>query len=277
MLTLSGHTIALLENRHSHELATLVHRLGGVPISAPAVDEIPCHDDFGQFIDGLAGRRFSLAVFLNGAGLDTLMREAERRARLADALGALRQLTIACRGAKPLAILKRYGLKAHISTARPHTSSELLRALSTVEVADRGVMLVHYGERNTVVSKDLRQRGARLTELCPYEWNLPQDLGPMSAVVRDAVAHRLDAVLFTSQVQCRHLFQVAADMGLAGRLVRSLNGDVVVGAVGMVCASALEKVGVTPDVIPASPSMPALITAVAKYLQARGTLGVATQ
>lgn len=277
MLTLAGQTIALLENRHSHELAMLVHRLGGLAISAPAVDEIPCHDDFTQFIDGLTARRYSIAIFLNGAGLDTLMREAERRARLADALSALRQLTIACRGAKPLAILKRYGLKAQVSTARPHTSEELLRALSPMDVADRGVMLVHYGERNVAISTDLRARGARLTELCPYEWMLPQDLGPMTSVVRDAIAHRLDAVLFTSQVQCRHLFQVAAEMGVAEQLVQSLNRHVVVGAVGMVCASALEKAGVTPDIIPASPSMPALITAVAKYFETRAAVDVAAQ
>lgn len=275
MPTLSGQTIALLENRHSHDLATLVRRLGGCPISAPAVEEIPCHDDFTQFIDGLAGRRFSLAVFLNGAGLETLMEEASRRGRLADALDALRQMRIACRGAKPLAILKRYGLKAQLSTARPHTSRELVRALASVDVAARGVMLVHYGERNLAVAADLRLRGARLTELCPYEWSLPLDVAPLASVVRDAVARRLDAVLFTSQVQCRHLFQVASELGLETPLVHSLNRHVVVGAVGMVSASALERMGVTPDVIPASPNMPALIAAIAQYFEARAAFDVA--
>ena len=129
-------------------------------------------------------------------------------------------------------------------------------------------MLVHYGERNRAVSDDLRARSARLNELCPYEWMLPQDLGPLKAVVHDAVAHRLDAVLFTSQVQCRHLFQVAAEMGLADLLVLSLSRYVVVGAVGQVCARALKKMGVTPDVVPTSPNMSALITAVARYFDA---------
>lgn len=277
MVTLGGRSIAILENRHRHELATLVHRLGGLPICAPAVDEIPCHDDFTAFIDGLVGRRFSLAVFLNGAGLDTLMKEAERRGRLSDALSALRQLAIACRGAKPLAILKRYGLKAQITTARPHTSRELIQALSSVDVTGRGVMLVHYGERNLAVSNDLRLRGARLKELCPYEWMLPQDLGPMTGVVRDAIAHRLDAVLFTSQVQCRHLFQVAEEMGQAEGLALSFNRCVVVGAVGSVCASALKKVGVTPDVIPASPNMPSLIAAIAKFFETHEPVEAAAQ
>jgi uroporphyrinogen-III synthase len=54
-------------------------------------------------------------------------------------------------------------------------------------------------------------------------------------------------------------------MGRVEGLTLSLNRDIVVGAVGPVCASALKKVGVTPDVIPASPTMPSLITAVADY------------
>lgn len=267
MSTLSGRRIALLESRFSQELATLVLRLGGEPVSAPAVDEVPCHNDFNVFIDGLAGRRFSLVIFLTGAGTRTLFAEAARRGCLNEAVAALRQLTIACRGAKPLATLKEYGLRAQITSGKPHTTHELMDALATVDVNDRGVMLVHYGERNVEIAESLRLRGARLSEVCPYEWTLPEDLGPITAVVRDVLANRIDAILFTSQVQCRHLFQVAADMGQAEGLALSLNRDVVVAAVGPVCATALKKVGVTPDVIPGSPNMPALVTAVADYFE----------
>src|SRR5215471_9381665 len=106
MSTLSGRRIALLESRFSQEIATLVQRLGGEPVTAPAMDEVPCHNDFNIFLDGLAGRRFSLAIFLTGTGTRTLLGEAERRGRLNDAVAALHQLTIACRGAKPLGALK---------------------------------------------------------------------------------------------------------------------------------------------------------------------------
>lgn len=265
MSTLSGRRIALLESRFSHQIVTLVERLGGVPISAPTVEEVPCHNDFHTFVDGLASRRYSLAIFLTGTGTLTLLGEADRRGRLPDTVAALRQTTIACRGAKPQAALKRHGLRPHITTGRPHTTRELMNALATVNVQDRGVVLVHYGERNAEIAASLRARGARLEEVCPYEWRLPQDLEPIVRVIRDAIANRLDAVLFTSQIQCRHLFQVAADMGEANGLALSLNRDIVVGAVGPVCAGALKKAGVTPDVIPASPNMPSLISAVADY------------
>lgn len=265
MATFSGRTVALLESRLSAEIATLVRRLDGVPISAPTVSEIPRLDDFGLFIEGLARRRFSLSIFLTGVGTTILFREAERRGRLEEATAVLAQMTLACRGPKPLAALRQSGLRAQVTTGKPHTTRKLLDALAAVEVRDRGVLLVHYGERNRMLADALRARGARVDEVCPYEWALPDNTAPIQAVVRDAIAGRLDAVLFTSQIQCRHLFEIAADMGLAEGLTLSLNRDIVVGAIGPVCAETLRRYGVIPDVLPASPNMPSLITAVADY------------
>jgi uroporphyrinogen-III synthase len=265
MLTLDGRRIALLERRHSQELAALVSRLGGIPITVPAMDEVACHDDFNTFFDGLAGRRFSIAIFLNGAGVVRLLAEAERRRHLAATVRALREMTIVTRGAKPIAVLERHGLKPQVTTTRPHTTVELKIALSSLDLHDRGVVLVHYGERNRSIADAVRDRGARLREICPYEWILPDDLGPLTALIRALIAHKLDAVLFTNQVQCRHLFQVAADLSQAQGLVLSLNMQAVVGAVGPVCASALRRAGVIPDVIPRAPNMQSLIDAVAEY------------
>lgn len=260
----------MLESRHGVELATLVRRLGGDPIQAPAVDEVPCHNDFKTFVDGLTERRFSLAIFQTGTGIRTLFIEAERRRRLVQVIDALRQTTIACRGAKPLGMLRQHGLRAQVTTEKPHTTQELLRALSHQDVSDRGVLLVHYGERNVEVADALRERGARLEEVCPYEWALPGDLAPISGVVRDIVARRLDAVLFTSQIQCRHLVQVASEMGLKESLTWGLKNDVVVGAIGPVCAARLRELGITPDVMPALPNMAALITALGEYFDLLG-------
>src|SRR5258706_3925634 len=164
MSPLDGRKIALLESRHSQEIASLVQQLGGVPVSAPAVDEVVCHDDFNTFFDGLAERRFSIAILLSGAGTAALLAEAERRRRLAEVVGALRQLSIACRGTKPAAALQRYGLRPQITTARPHTTKELMRALTCIDVAGRGIVIVHSGERNRVIVGDLSARKTRLTE-----------------------------------------------------------------------------------------------------------------
>jgi uroporphyrinogen-III synthase len=265
MSTLSGRTVALFESRLSKEMATLVRRLDGVAITAPTVVEVPRLDDFNVFMDGMAERRFSLSVFLTGAGTTILLREAERRERLNEAVTVLGQMTLVCRGPKPLAALKRVGLRANVTTGRPHTTHELIQALESVALRDRGVLLVHYGEKNHLVADALQARGARVDNVCPYEWALPEDTAPIERVISEAIARRLDAVLFTSQIQCRHLFEVATHMGVAEGLAQSLNRDTVVGAIGPVCAETLRSHGVVPDVMPPLPNMMALIAAVADY------------
>ena len=142
----------------------------------------------------------------------TLLREAERLGRLDATLAALRAATTVCRGPKPAAALKRYNVPVRVSPVEPYTTTELLDALSGVDLAGKGVALVHYGEPNHALADALRARGAALEELCLYEWLMPEDVEPLKTLVRELVDERVDAIAFTSQVQCRHLFQVAADL-----------------------------------------------------------------
>ena len=126
---------------------------------------------------------------------------------------------------------------------------------------------MHYGERNAALADALRARGARLAEACPYEWALPEDIEPLRALVRESRRDSSTRSLFTSQMQVRHLFTVAAELGLAKELATALNDDIIVAAVGPVCAEALKEVGVTPDVQPADPKMGPLLMALADYIE----------
>jgi uroporphyrinogen-III synthase len=267
MLPLSGCRIALLETRKSTEIADLVRRLGGEPVTAPAVQEVPRLNETTMQLDRLANGEYRALIILTGSGIAAVLREAEARNQLAAVLESMRRMIVACRGPKPLAVLKRYEIRATITTAKPHTSQELLAALDAVDLHDQPVMLVHYGERNEAIANELRARGALLDEACPYEWAMPDNPQPIAAVVTDALTQRLDAILFTSQIQCRHLFQVAAEMRLMHELAAALNRDVVVGAIGPVCAVALKEFGVRADVMPAAPNMASLIAAVGDYFE----------
>jgi uroporphyrinogen-III synthase len=267
---LEGRRIALLESRKSSELAALVQRLGGTVVSAPSVREVPQPDEVDAFITGLAAVRFDVTIFLTGVGITALLDEADRRGVLPQTRDALSHTTIACRGPKPIAALRKYGLTPQVTTTKPHTSRELLDALDVVTLRDARVLLVHYGERNADLAAALRARGARLDEVCPYVWAFPEDVGPLQSLVKDTIDGRLDAMLFTSQVQCRHLFEVARASGLEPDLSEALRRDVVVGAVGPVCADALRGFGVIPDVIPAAPNMASLMTALGDYFELTG-------
>jgi uroporphyrinogen-III synthase len=264
---LDGVRVAVLEARMSGELAELVRRRGGIVRSAPAVREAPvdCADVVAAFIEHLRAPARRVHVFLTGAGATALFQEAERQGQLAFVIDSITHGTVVCRGPKPAAALKRYGVSASVSAASPYTSTELLEAMTSVDLAGADVTVVHYGERNGVLASALQLRGAVLNELCLYEWRLPDDVAPLRDIVHAILARQIDAVVFTSQVQWKHLARVARDLGVADALVQALNTDTVVASVGPICSTALTEAGVRPHVVPENPKMGPLVSALAEY------------
>lgn len=252
------------------ELAELVRRYGGAVRSAPAVREAPldCADVVADFVRQLDTPARRVHLFLTGAGATALLQEAERQQRLPFVLESLNRGTIVCRGPKPVAALGRYGLKPHISAASPYTSREMLDAMEGIDLAGAEVTVVHYGERGEALAGALRLRGAALKELFVYEWRLPDDVGPLQDLTRAVVKREIDAVIFTSQVQWKHLLHVATDLALAEAVVQALRTDVVVAAVGPICSAALIEAGVRPQVVPDNPKMGPLVAALAQYFSA---------
>jgi len=269
MATFNGVRVAVLEARRSTELAELVRWLGGEPRSVPAVREVPHLERVPAFLDALQAGRFEIAIFLTGVGVARLLQEAQRLGRIEDTLAALRRMTTVCRGPKPSAVLRQYDIPVTIRAAAPHTTTEVLEALAPVVLAGRAVALLHYGERHQGLADALLARGALVEEVCLYEWQLPGDTAALAALARDIVSGDVEAVAFTSQIQCRHLFAVATTAGLAEPLADALRSRVVVAAIGPVCADALKQHGVAPHVVPGQAKMGYLVTELADYLEKR--------
>lgn len=269
MRPLEGCRIGLLESRKADDLAALIARFGGTAISAPSVREVRREGDVGPALDRLAAGELDVLVVLTAAASDALLAEAGKRNRRDAIVEVLRQRIVACRGPKPLVALKRAGIVPQVITAKPHTTDELLAALLGTDLHDRRVLVLHYGERSDAMSAALRSRGALVDDLCLYDWALPEDVEPVRALIGDAIEGRLDALVFTSQVQFRHLLQIASEMRREADLVAALRDTVIVGSVGPVCTRALRASGIVPDVMPASPNGPSLIQAVADYVSIR--------
>jgi uroporphyrinogen-III synthase len=270
--SLSGKRIALLEARMSGELSSMVERLGGRPYSVPAVRETPLEqpEETARFVDRLCAGRFHVVVFMTGVGATALLREAETLGRLDAVLAALRNATTVCRGPKPVAVLRRHDVQVNATAAEPHTTTELLQALEVVGVKGRLIALVHYGERNETAAAALRRQGAAVDEICLYEWRLPDDVAPLERLVGEIIEGKVDAVAVTSQIQIRHVFQIAEKLGKGRALADALSRNVVVAAVGPVCASALRSYGVVPHVQPSHPKMGPMLIALADYFELTG-------
>ena len=260
--------IAVLEARMSSEIADLIRRQGGHSFSVPAVREaaLDSAQPVSSFIDHLSSASIQTVVFFTGVGVKALMEEAEKLQRQQELLTTLHTVTVVCRGPKPGAVLKRYNVPIAASAREPYTTTELLEVLEPLDLPGTVVGVVHYGERNTLVTQFLRDRGADIEELCLYEWLLPEDVQPLRVLVEDIIAQRVDAIVFTSQVQVRHLFLIAKELHLAQELTTALHSKTIVASIGPTCTGVLESYNVTPHVIPEHPKMGYLIKSLAEYI-----------
>jgi uroporphyrinogen-III synthase len=265
MQPFEGRRIALLEARMSSEMAEFVRRFGGTPYQVPALREIVQPGEAAPFIEALIATAFSTVIFLTAGGVKALLQEASHLGSLESTLTALRLARIACRGPKPTAVLRQHDIHPAIIAAEPYTSRELLQALDRIDLSRETVALVHHGEWNAAIAAALSARGAQIEELLLYEWRMPDDLEPLQTLVRELIEGRVDALVFTTQIQCRHLFRVAGDLGLCGQLAEALNNRVVVAAVGPICTEVLRFFGVTAHVVPAHPKLGPLMNALAAH------------
>lgn len=268
---LNGKRIALLEARLSGELARLVERYGGIASSFPALREqtIDSSEEVAALINDLEAGKYAFIIFQTGVGVSSLFKEAEQLGRLDSLLDVLKRITTICRGPKPTAVLARLGIKPTINTRDPFTTTELLEAMAELELNDKQVVVLHYGERNEALADALIARGAKLEELCLYEWQLPEDIQPLKNLIAELQKGAFDAVAFTSQIQARHLFQIAESIGQATALLESLNKQTVVASIGPTCSTALRALGIEPRIEPEHPKMGPMMMAIANYFDAQ--------
>jgi uroporphyrinogen-III synthase len=260
--------IVLLEARMESELANLARRHELDPVSVPALREetADCAGEVNALIDALARGDVDYVVFQTGVGASTLLDEAEKLNRRDELIEALRRTRVVARGPKPTAVLARFGLRPAVSAREPFTTADLIDAMIPFDLSDKNVALLHYGEPNLSFAESLIRRGARLRELLLYEWRLPADTTRLIRLIDELIDHQYTAIAFTSQIQARHLFRLAAEAGKEDQLRAALN-EIVVGSIGPTCTAALSNLGVRPRVEPGRPKMGPLILAVARHLK----------
>jgi uroporphyrinogen-III synthase len=265
--------VALLEARMSRELARLVEKHGGDPVCVPAVRESGQEMDSEtahRLVAGLARGDHDIAVFMTGVAVSLLFERAEELQLRPELVAGLRRITTVCRGPKPGAALRGFGVVPTLTAREAFTSAEVIDAFSSVELKGRRVLLFHYGERSDALAETLLAREAIVQEQWLYRWYLPEDLSGLERLVTDIIRGAVDALAVTCQIQFRHLFHVAERVGLAGDLVRALNERVVVAAVGPTCHAILQVHGVDVHVMPEHPKMGPLVASLMRHLDRRG-------
>jgi uroporphyrinogen-III synthase len=264
-------TVAILEARTGAHLAELISRQGAVPLLAPALEEVPDVDPaaIAMLLEDWGAHPFRMMIFQTGVGTRALFRVTDSLGSTPLLLELLGKGTVVVRGPKPLGELSTRGVRIDIRAASPFTSETVLAATAGVPVEGARVVVQRYGEANRTLCEALTARGASVQEIATYRWALPGDLRPLEKLI-DALARRaVDAVVFTSAVQVKHLFAVAERVARAAEMPELMRG-LVIASIGPVCSRALEERGIRPTFEADPPKLGPLVAGLKVALEAGG-------
>ena len=211
-----------------------------------------------KFAAGLLGGDFDLVVFLTGVGARLLRQVVETHYSGAEFVEALRKVAVVVRGSKPAAVMREWGVPVAVSVPEPNTWREILAV--TEGRPERRIAVQEYGRPSAELIEGLRARGAQVTTVPVYQWDLPEDLGPLREAARRLAAGEFDVVLLTTSIQIVHLLRVAGDEEAA---VRRGLARAVIASVGPSTSETLRELGLAPDFEPSHPKMGFLVNEIA--------------
>ena len=253
-MPLAGMRILSLESRRAAEMAALIGKQDGLPFAAPSMREAPLesNEEVFAFAGRLYAGEFDLMIFLTGVGTRALHRTlgSEKFPE------ALRRVTVAARGPKPLAALRELHVPVHVVAPEPNTWRELVAALAGRP--ERRIAVQEYGMPNPDLMAALRARGAEVTPVRVYHWQLPEDTAPLREAARRLAAGEFEVVLFTTQIQVPHLMKIAAEEGVEEAARAGLR-RAVIASIGPATSEMLEEFGFPPDITPEHPKMGFLV------------------
>ena len=253
-----GLRVLSLESRRSAEIEKLIRARGGEPFVAPSMREIPLQDNpqAFAFAERLFAGEFDMVILLTGVGARLLNQILETRYAPGSFQDALRKLAVVVRGSKPAAVMREWNVPVAVHVPEPNTWREILTA--TESHAERRIALQEFGRTSVELIQGLRARGADVTTVPVYQWDLPQDTGPLREAARRLAQGQFDVVLFTTSVQIPHLLRIAEQEGLEAQ-VRGALRKTVVASVGPTTSETLRENHLPVDLEPSHPKMGFLV------------------
>src|SRR5260221_7078060 len=265
-MSFAGAKVLSLESRRSKEIAQLIRNHQGDPFVAPSMREAPLdrNDAAFQFAEKLFAGGFDMVVLLTGVGtrlLDQVLATRYPAGRFAE---ALRGLTVVARGPKPMAVLREMNVPA-IAVPEPNTWREVLA--TTEGRPERRIAVQEHGKSSPELIDGFRARGADVTTVPVYQWDLPEDTAPLREAARRVAAGEFRVALFTTSIQIAHPLRHASDDGTGTQQSDGLS-KMLVASIGPATSEALEEYGVRVDFEPSHPKMGVLVQETAGRLAA---------
>ncbi len=263
--TFNGARVLALESRRGAEISTLISKLGGACLLAPALREVPLesNEDAVRFGGELIAGSFDVVIFLTGVGARALLAAVEHRHSRQTFIAALSRTRVAVRGPKPLAVMREWQVPVWIVAPEPNTWRELLTEIDAHAtdrpIRDARVAIQEYGVSNPELLAGLTARGATVTAVPVYQWTLPEDVEPLRRAAMALARGEVDVILLTSGVQLAHLWRIVEELKLEQDVRRSLERTIIA-SIGPTTSEELARHGLSADLQASHPKMGILVT-----------------
>jgi uroporphyrinogen-III synthase len=253
----------------AEELRRLIERYGGLPVVVPALREIPLTDNQAARAFGLhlVQGTIHILVCMTGMGTRHLLEILQLDHSLDAIRSALSRIHVIARGPKPLVALREIGLTQTVAVPEPNTWREILQTLDThhILVRDQQIAIQEYGAPSADLADALASRGGHVTSIPLYRWALPEDLGPLRAVVSQIVSGEIDALIVTNAAQVDHVLQVVKEEGLEEPFRQALT-RIVIASIGPTASEHLRAHQLPVDFEPSHPKMGVLVKELGEQL-----------
>ena len=253
--------VCAFESRRGDDMRSLIERQGGIATIAPSMREIALDENpqAFAFAEALLLDQFAVVVFLTGVGARGLLEVLETRHAREAVFAALAKTTVIVRGPKPAAVLREWQVKFAHQVREPNTWRELLELFDTqVPIAGQRVAIQEYGQPNPELYAGLRERGAEVTAVPVYRWDLPEDRAPLEAAIHSTIAGEIDILMWTSSFQLTSVLTVVESLGLQAEW-RDAARRCVIASIGPTATEHLIAEGLPPDLEPSHPKMGHLV------------------
>ena len=264
-----GAKVVTFESRMAPIMAQHITQHGGLPIQAPAMQELALKEQPAvvSFGERLLSGKIDVMIFLTGVGAKLLIESLIGRYDRGRIVSALSRLTIAARGPKPIQVLKTYRLPVTLSVPEPNTWQEIVEALDlssrSVNLQGKTIAIQEYGVPNERLIQALQSRQAQVLPVPVYQWVLPEDTHPLRQAIQQIIAGEVSVILFTNSTQVRHVFQLASSQGLR-RSFREACHRIVVASIGPMTTETLTHLGIAVDLEASHPTMECLVAEIAQ-------------
>jgi uroporphyrinogen-III synthase len=253
-MSFNGLRVLSLESRRAREIEHLIRAKGGDPFVAPSMREVPLENNPAAFAfaERLFRGEFEMMILLTGVGSRLLAQILATRYPENSFADALRKLAVVVRGPKPAAVMREWNVPVAVLVPEPNTWREVLAAIK--DRPERRIAIQEYGRPSDELIAGLA--GREVTTVPVYQWDLPEDQGPLREAVKKLASGDFDVLMLTTSIQVAHLFRIADE---SGQNIRPALSKMMIASVGPTTSETLVDYGLRADFEPTHPKMGFLV------------------